>query len=116
MSMLLQALIVLGAMGSPALAQSLDVPVPPERVAARAWFQSAKFGMFIHWGVYSQLGQGEWVMQNRSIRIDSYEWLASAFNPVKFSARDWVSVAKRRREPVAKHRSASGRNDPARGR
>ncbi|PYP62234.1 MAG: alpha-L-fucosidase [Gemmatimonadetes bacterium] len=66
-----------------------------ERAAARAWFRDAKFGLFIHWGVYSQLGQGEWVMQNRSIPIDSYEWLASAFNPIKFNAREWVSLAKR---------------------
>ena len=51
--------------------------------------------MFIHWGVYSQLGEGEWVMQNRGITVDSYEWLASGFNPVKFDARAWVSLAKR---------------------
>ncbi|HKN69257.1 MAG TPA: alpha-L-fucosidase [Gemmatimonadaceae bacterium] len=68
---------------------------PPERMAARAWFRDAKFGMFVHWGVYSQLGEGEWVMQNRGITVDSYEWLASAFNPVKFDAREWVSLAKR---------------------
>ncbi|SRR5579871_2554761 len=68
--------------------------VPPERLAAREWFRDAKFGMFIHWGVYSQLGQGEWVMENRSIPVDTYEWLASAFNPVKFDARAWVATAK----------------------
>jgi alpha-L-fucosidase len=78
----------------PSLAQNSDAPVPPERVTARAWFQDAKFGMFVHWGVYSQLGQGEWVMQNRSLPIDSYEWLASTFNPVKFNAREWVALAK----------------------
>jgi alpha-L-fucosidase len=50
--------------------------------------------MFIHWGVYSALGQGEWVMQNREIRVPEYEWLASAFNPVKYDAREWVSLAK----------------------
>ena len=68
--------------------------VPPERAAAREWFRSARFGLFIHWGVYSQLGQGEWVMENRSIPVSTYEWLASAFNPVKFDARAWVSLAK----------------------
>ena len=51
--------------------------------------------MFIHWGVYSQLAAGEWVMQNRGITVDSYEWLASAFNPVKFDAREWVALARR---------------------
>src|SRR5438874_810538 len=68
--------------------------VPPERVAAREWYRDAKFGMFIHWGVYSQLAQGEWVMENRAIPVDTYEWLASAFNPVKFDARAWVALAK----------------------
>jgi alpha-L-fucosidase len=75
-------------------AQTADAVVPPERAAARQWFQDAKFGMFIHWGVYSLLGQGEWVMQNRSIPVSSYEWLASTFNPVKFNAHDWVALAK----------------------
>ena len=68
--------------------------VPEARLAARQWFRDAKFGMFIHWGVYSQLGQGEWVMQNRSIPIRNYEWLASSFNPTKFDARAWVALAK----------------------
>src|SRR5687767_5947011 len=68
--------------------------IPAERLAARQWFRDAKFGLFVHWGVYSQLGQGEWVMQNREIPVGTYEWLASAFNPMKFDAREWVSVAK----------------------
>jgi len=68
--------------------------IPTQRLAAREWFRSARFGLFIHWGVYSQLGQGEWVMQNRSIPVDTYEWLASAFNPVRFDAKAWVTAAK----------------------
>src|SRR5690242_16666962 len=71
-----------------------SAPIAPERVAAREWFRDAKFGMFIHWEAYSQLGQGEWVMENRSIPVDSYEWLASAFNPIKFDAKAWVATAK----------------------
>ncbi|MGH7624448.1 MAG: alpha-L-fucosidase [Gemmatimonadaceae bacterium] len=68
--------------------------VPVVRQQARQWYQDAKFGMFIHWGVYSLLGQGEWVMQNREIPVSRYEWLASTFNPVKFDAHQWVSLAK----------------------
>src|SRR5947207_14720833 len=68
--------------------------IPAERVASREWFRDAKFGMFIHWGVYSLLGQGEWVMQNRPIGVPDYEWLASTFNPAKFDAKSWVTLAK----------------------
>src|SRR5207248_2737427 len=68
--------------------------IPAERVAARQWFRDAKFGMFIHWDVYSLLGQGEWVMQQRELPVGTYEWLATTFNPVKFEAREWVSLAK----------------------
>lgn len=63
-------------------------------MAAREWFRDARFGLFIHWGAYSQLGQGEWVMENRGIPVPTYEWLASAFNPVKFDAKEWVSLAR----------------------
>ena len=78
---------------SPVVAQAVDV-VPPERLAAREWYRDAKFGMFVHWGVYSLLGQGEWVMQNQKIPAPTYEWLASTFNPVKFDARAFVATAK----------------------
>lgn len=78
----------------PQLSAQDSAAVPAERLAARAWYQDAHFGMFIHWGVYSQLGQGEWVMQNRSLSDPTYEWLASAFNPIRFDARAWVAVAK----------------------
>ncbi|MCC6319037.1 MAG: alpha-L-fucosidase [Gemmatimonadaceae bacterium] len=68
--------------------------VPAERLAAREWYRDAGFGMFIHWGVYSLLGAGEWVMNNREIRVPQYEWLASTFNPVRFDAREWVALAR----------------------
>src|SRR3972149_4675324 len=74
-------------------AQATDA-VPAERMEAREWYQDAKFGLFIHWGVYSQLGQGEWVMQNRAIPVTTYEWLASTFDPTRFDARAWVGIAK----------------------
>ena len=76
-----------------AVAPQTDV-VPPERLAAREWYRDAKFGMFVHWGVYSLLGQGEWVMQNQKLPSTTYEWLATTFNPVKFDARTWVATAK----------------------
>lgn len=60
----------------------------------REWFQDARFGMFIHWGVYSVLGDGEWVMNNQQIPIKVYEKLPAFFNPTEFNAAEWVSLAK----------------------
>jgi alpha-L-fucosidase len=78
---------------APLPAQNQDI-VPAERLAAREWYRDAKLGLFIHWGVYSLLGNGEWVMQNRGIRVPEYEWLASTFNPSRFDADEWVLLAK----------------------
>src|SRR6202008_1804526 len=55
----------------------------PENLEARKWFQDAKFGLFIHWGVYSVLGDGEWVMNNKNIPISEYEKLPAQFNPTE---------------------------------
>jgi alpha-L-fucosidase len=57
------------------------------------WFQNAKFGMFIHWGLYSLIGHGEWVMFHEKIGIPEYEKLVPQFNPVKFNAKEWVNIA-----------------------
>jgi alpha-L-fucosidase len=61
---------------------------------ARSWYQDARFGMFIHWGIYSELGAGEWVMQEHRIPISDYEKLALQFYPVRFDPKQWVAVAK----------------------
>src|SRR5438552_14994445 len=65
-----------------------------ENVAAREWFQDARVGLFVHWGVYSVLGDGEWVMNNRRIPIADYEKLPALFNPVAFDPAEWVALAK----------------------
>jgi len=65
-----------------------------ENLEARKWFEEAKFGLFIHWGVYSVLGDGEWVMNNQNISIKEYERLPSFFNPIAFNADEWVKMAK----------------------
>jgi len=77
-----------------AISLSAQSPVPAERMAARELYRDAGFGMFVHWGVYSQLARGEWVMQDQKIPIGTYEWLAGMFNPVKFNAKEWVALAK----------------------
>lgn len=79
------------------LAPFADQPayVPSEsNLKAREWFQQAKFGLFIHWGLYSLLGDGEWVMFNRRIPVADYEKLARFFNPIAFDPKEWVSLAK----------------------
>lgn len=77
----------------PLTAQETYEPAP-ENLEAREWFQDAKFGMFIHWGIYSVLGDGEWVLNNQKIQIEDYEKLADFFNPQEFDAEEWVSLAK----------------------
>jgi alpha-L-fucosidase len=63
--------------------------------AARQWFEKARFGMFIHWGVYSVPARGEWVMEHEHIPVSQYEKFAPEFDPVKFDPRAIVSIAKR---------------------
>jgi alpha-L-fucosidase len=61
---------------------------------ARKLFQDMKFGMFIHWGVFSILGDGEWVMNNRNIKVPDYHRLLHVFNPQDYDPKKWVAAAK----------------------
>lgn len=68
------------------------------------WFKEAKFGMFIHWGLYAKLagawkgkryyGSGEWIMNQAKIPVAEYKQAAQTFNPVKFNAEEWAQLAK----------------------
>lgn len=60
----------------------------------RAWFNDARFGLFIHWGPFSIPGSGEWVMNERKLNVHNYTNLKDFFNPVEFNAEQWVSMAK----------------------
>ncbi|MES2063965.1 MAG: alpha-L-fucosidase [Bacteroidota bacterium] len=75
-------------------AQGLYTPTAGN-LAARQKFQDMKFGLFIHWGIYSILGDGEWVMHDKKIPYDSYKRLAGFFNPQEFNAKEWVAFAKK---------------------
>ncbi len=57
------------------------------------WFHEARFGMFIHWGLYSLLGRGEWVMFNERIRADEYAKLADRFAPDRYDPDAWAALA-----------------------
>jgi alpha-L-fucosidase len=58
------------------------------------WFRKARFGMFIHWGLYSQLGRHEWAMNRERIPVEEYEQLADSFKPGPWPARKWARMAK----------------------
>jgi alpha-L-fucosidase len=68
---------------------------PPDHEHRIAWWREAKFGMFVHWGLYSVLGRHEWVMENEGIPVSEYEQLAGQFKPKPNAARDWARLAKR---------------------
>jgi alpha-L-fucosidase len=84
-----------------ALPLAAQSPTAEERLK---WWTDARFGMFIHWGIYSVpagqwngapvKGLGEWIMFRAPIPVHDYEKLASQFNPVKFNADEWVAIAK----------------------
>lgn len=61
---------------------------------ARSEFQDNKFGIFIHWGIYSMLATGEWTMTNNNLNYKEYAKLASGFYPSKFNAAEWVAAIK----------------------
>jgi alpha-L-fucosidase len=65
-----------------------------DREQRMKWWHEARFGMFIHWGLYSQLGRHEWVMENEGIPVAEYEQLAKQFKPRPNAARDWARLAK----------------------
>jgi len=92
------------------LASGSAVPIaaaetPEERDARMAWWREARFGMFIHWGVYAvpagahggreYEGIGEWIMDHARIPREEYEEYAARFDPVRFDAAEWVRTAKR---------------------
>jgi alpha-L-fucosidase len=89
---------------SPTSAPTPHEETKEQRDARMAWWREAKFGMFIHWGVYSVpagyyngkpvAGIGEWIMNRGKIPMAEYQAFAKDFDPVKFNADDWVKVAK----------------------
>lgn len=77
-----------------------DYTPTKENLENREWFQDAKFGLFIHWGVYSIMGGGgdmgiaEWIMHHKEMSIEQYEMLPQFFNPIDFDPAEWVSLVK----------------------
>ncbi len=59
------------------------------------WWHDARFGMFVHWGLYSVLGRHEWAMEEEGIPIPEYEQLARQFRPKPGAQREWARLARR---------------------
>ena len=101
--LLLGAVLALGG-PTAARAQSEDPESDRAKQARLAWFREAKYGLFIHWGLYAipagewkgqrVPGIGEWIMFRARLPVAEYETLAKSFNPVKFDADAWVALAK----------------------
>ena len=66
-----------------------------ERARRMKWWHDARFGMFVHWGLYSQLERHEWVMNRERIPVKQYEKLARTWQPKPRCARDWARLAKK---------------------
>jgi alpha-L-fucosidase len=76
-------------------AQSQETPeLLADRERRMKWWHEARFGMFIHFGLYSVMGRHEWVMEEEGIPVPEYEQLAKQFNPVPNSARAWAKLAR----------------------
>ena len=101
----LMGLIFISAFaGSSQTNQTDKIETPAQREARMAWWREAKFGMFIHWGVYSVPagayhgklipGLGEWIMNDAKIPMAEYQKFATAYNPVKYNPDDWVKLAR----------------------
>lgn len=83
----------------PLLSQNTDKDISKRKME---WWRNAKFGMFIHWGIYSvpagswedKTDGGEWIMSSRKVSRAVYGALAQSFNPIKFNADAWVQLAK----------------------
>jgi alpha-L-fucosidase len=97
-------LVSLSSFSTRIQAAETGTETPAQRSARLEWWRDARFGMFIHWGLYSQAagywdgkpsdGAGEWLMNDVRIPISQYEKLAPEFDPVKFNADEWVKIAK----------------------
>jgi alpha-L-fucosidase len=102
LNVFIAGLFLLALMATPSGVSAVETK--PERDARMAWWREARFGMFIHWGVYSvPAGEykgrrfdhiGEWLMLDAKIPVDEYRAYAQQFNPVKYDPVRWAKLAK----------------------
>jgi len=68
--------------------------VSNERWQRTEWFRQARFGMFIHWGIYAIPARGEWVRSQERLSIEDYQPFFDEFNPISYNPREWAKAAK----------------------
>ncbi len=100
----LAAIATMTSMAAPMSGDPYANETPAQRDARMAWWREAKFGMFIHWGIYAVPagnfdekpigGIGEWIMLNGKIPVDRYKAYAKDFNPTKYNPEAWAALAK----------------------
>jgi alpha-L-fucosidase len=83
-------ILLLGAAGLPVRGAEPGT----DAAALRGWLDDAKFGLFVHWGLATLVGKGEWVMEQDQIPISEYEKLPPRFNPTDFDAQRWLKAVK----------------------
>lgn len=84
----------------------VKVETAEQRAERMAWWKEARFGLFIHWGVYAVPAgvhrgvpaphyNGEWIMKQLNIPVEEYEQFSVHFDPLEYQAKQWVALAKR---------------------
>jgi len=94
------AVLILAAAAAPALVAQRETQA--EHDARMQWWREARFGLFLHWGLYAipagewngKTNYGEWIRNNAQIPLRVYDQFIQQFNPAKFNADDWVRMAK----------------------
>jgi len=93
--------VFLGMIPAAYAQQKVSYTPSKENLQNREWFQDNKYGMFIHWGVYSvmagggDMGIAEWIMHEKKMPIIAYQNLPKFFNPISFDAEEWVALVKK---------------------
>ncbi len=103
-AILLMVIAVMGANATETSTNAIAQETAAHRQQRMEWFNEARFGMFIHWGLYSvpagewqgkpTPGTAEWIMERAQIPVSEYEKFVPQFNPVEFNAKEWVRMAK----------------------
>ncbi len=94
--------VIMVALTPAATGAQVSTAAEPANDSRLAWFNQARFGLFVHWGLYAipagewhgQTDYGEWIMLQGNVPMETYEGYAAQFNPTRFNAAEWVALAK----------------------